>query len=157
MGQPGASVMNDLLASMNKEGLGENMKDIEWTTLSFTDLSQEKIEEWEAEVGKYFLNHTKSELHEEAVRQRNVIQPVNTSKDLVESPQLAARDFWVQVEHPELGESITCPGPYFKSTETEWKKGNRAPLIGEHNEEIYVIELGLTTDDLSVLKRENII
>jgi benzylsuccinate CoA-transferase BbsE subunit len=157
MGQPGASVMNDLLASMNKEGLGENMKDIEWTTLSFTDLSQEKIEEWEAEVGKYFLNHTKSELHEEAVRQRNVIQPVNTSKDLYESPQLASRDFWVQVEHPELGESITCAGPYFKSTETEWKKGNRAPLIGEHNEEIYVKELGLTTDDLSVLKRENII
>ena len=157
MGQPGASVMNDLIASMNKEGLGENMKGIEWSTLSFTDLSQEKIEEWEAEVGRYFLNHTKRELHEEAVRQRNVLQPVNTSQDMYESPQLAARDFWVQVDHPELGESITCPGPYFKSTETEWKKGNRAPLIGEHNEQIYVDELGLTRGELSVLKRENVI
>lgn len=157
MAQPGASVMNDLIASMNKEGLGLNMKDISWTTLSFTEVSQEKIDEWEAEIGKYFLNHTKRELHEEAVRQRNVIQPVNTSKDLYESPQLAARDFWVQVEHPELGEEITYPGPYFKSTGTEWKKGQRAPLIGEHNVEIYTGELGLTSDELAVLKRENVI
>jgi crotonobetainyl-CoA:carnitine CoA-transferase CaiB-like acyl-CoA transferase len=63
----------------------------------------------------------------------------------------------VQLEHPELGESITYAGPYFKSTATAWQKGHRAPLIGEHNEEIYVEELGLTRDDLSVLKRENVI
>jgi len=43
MAQPGAEVMNDLVASMNKEGLGENMKDISWTTLSFTEVPQEQI------------------------------------------------------------------------------------------------------------------
>ncbi|HEY49725.1 MAG TPA: CoA transferase [Dehalococcoidia bacterium] len=157
MAQPGAEVMNDLIASMNKEGLGKNMKDISWTTLSFTEVPQERINEWEAEIGKYFLRHTKSELHEEAVRQRNVLQPVNNAKDLYESPQLAARDFWVEIEHPELGDSITYPGPYFKSTETAWRKGKRAPLIGEHNEDIYTKELGLTKDELAVLKRENVI
>jgi len=103
------------------------------------------------------MNHTKAELHEEAVRQRNVLQPVNNAKDLFESPQLAARDFWVQIEHPELGDAITYPGPYFKSSDTSWQKGNRAPLIGEHNEDIYVKELGLSKEELSVLKRENVI
>ena len=149
--------MNDLVASMNKEGLGENMKDISWTTLSFTEVPQEQINEWEAEIGKYFLRHTKRELHEEAIRQKNVIQPVNDAKDLNESPQLAARDFWVQIRHPELRASITYPGPYFKSTETVWQKGHRAPLIGEHNDEIYVKELGFTVEQLAILKKENVI
>lgn len=157
MAQPGAEVMNDLIASMNAEGFGLDMKDINWTTLSFTEVSQDNINHWEEEVGKYFMNHTKSELHEEAVRQRNVIQPVNTAKDLLESPQLNSRDFWVQVEHPELGESITYPGPYFKSTETTWKKGGRAPFIGEHNGKIYIDELGFTKDELITLKSENVI
>ncbi len=157
MAQPGAEVMNDLIASMNKEGLGENMKGINWTTLSFTEVPQEKINEWEAEIGKYFLRHTKRELHEEAIRQRNVLQPVNNAKDLYESPQLASRDFWVKVRHPELRESITYPGPYFRSTETAWQKGKRAPLIGEHNEEIYIKELGFSRNELAVLKKQNII
>jgi crotonobetainyl-CoA:carnitine CoA-transferase CaiB-like acyl-CoA transferase len=157
MAQPGAEVMNDLVASMNAEGFGLDMKDINWTTLSFIEVSQDDINHWEEEVGKYFMNHTKSELHEEAVRQRNVIQPVNTGKDLLESPQLSSRDFWVQVEHPELGDTITYPGPYFKSTETSWKKGFRAPFIGEHNESIYIDELGFTRDELITLKGENVI
>ncbi|MCJ7521114.1 MAG: CoA transferase, partial [Dehalococcoidia bacterium] len=157
MAQPGAEVMNDLIASMNAEGFGLDMKDINWTKLSFAEVSQADIDHWEGEVGKYFMNHTKRELHEEAVRQRNVIQPVNTAKDLIESPQLNARDFWTQIEHPELGGSITYPGPYFRSTETAWQKGRRAPLIGEHNEEIYIEELGFTRDELITLKRENVI
>lgn len=157
MAQPGANVMNEMIESMNKEGFGLDMKGIDWGTMGFDQMSQENINHWEEEVGKYFLNHTKRELHEEAVRQRNVLQPVNTSQDMVESPQLEARDFWVQLEHPELGETITYPGPYFKSTETAWQKGNRAPLIGEHNEEIYEKELGFTDEELLTLKREKVI
>ncbi|MEE8471326.1 MAG: CoA transferase [Dehalococcoidia bacterium] len=157
MAQPGANVMNDLIASMNAEGFGLDMQGIDWSTMSFDQISQEKINHWEREIGKYFLNHTKRELHEEAVGQRNVLQPVNTSKDIVESPQLAARDFWVEVEHPELNASITYPGPYFKSTETAWQKGRRAPLIGEHNEEIYEKELGFSREELLTLKRANVI
>lgn len=149
--------MNELIASMNAEGLGEDMKGIGWSTMSFDQVSQEKINHWEEEIGKYFLRHTKRELHEEAVRQRNVLQPVNTSRDIFESPQLAARDFWVEVEHPELSASITYPGAYFKSTETAWQKGHRAPLIGEHNEEVYGKELGFSKEELFTLKRENVI
>ncbi|MEE8374679.1 MAG: CoA transferase [Dehalococcoidia bacterium] len=157
MAQPGANVMNEMIESMNKEGFGLDMKGIDWGTMGFDQMSQENINSWEEEVGKYFLNHTKRELHEEAVRQRNVLQPVNTSQDMVESPQLEARDFWVQLEHPELGETITYPGPYFKSTETAWQKGRRAPLVGEHNEEIYEKELGLSGEELLTLKREKVI
>jgi len=86
-----------------------------------------------------------------------VLQPVNNAKDLYESPQLASRDFWVQIKHPELKTSLAYPGPYFRSTETVWQMGKRAPLIGEHNDEIYVKELGFTEEELVILKRENVI
>ena len=38
-----------------------------------------------------------------------------------------------------------------------WQKGKRAPLIGEHNEQIYLKELKFTKERLAVLKRENVI
>jgi crotonobetainyl-CoA:carnitine CoA-transferase CaiB-like acyl-CoA transferase len=38
-----------------------------------------------------------------------------------------------------------------------WQKGKRAPLIGEHNDEIYQKELGLSKDELFILKKENVI
>ena len=157
MAQPGATAMNELVASMNAEGLGQDMKGIDWSALSFDQVSQEEIDRWEKEIGRYFLKHTKRELHEEAVRQGNVLQPVNTPKDIFESPQLAARDFWVEVEHPELGASITYPGPYFKSTGTAWYKGHRAPFTGEHNDAIYGTELGFSREELFALKRANVI
>ncbi|MDY6892708.1 MAG: CoA transferase [Chloroflexota bacterium] len=157
MAQPGANAMNEFVASLNAEGLGEDMKGIDWSNLRFDQVPQEDIDRWEDQIGTYFLRHTKRELHEEAVRQRNVLQPVNTMQDIIESPQLAARDFWVEVEHPELNTAITYPGPYFKSTETAWHKGHRAPLIGEHNEEIYEKELGLSKEELSALMNDNII
>ena len=83
--------------------------------------------------------------------------PVNTPKNLVESVQLAARNYYVQVEHPELGETITYPGAPCKMTETPWQIWGRAPLIGEHNEEVYVKELGMSPQRLQELKQAKLI
>ncbi|MFC1963444.1 CaiB/BaiF CoA transferase family protein [Chloroflexota bacterium] len=146
-----------LVESMNADGLGEDMKDIKWEMINFYDVKQSDIEHWEKAMCEYFAGHTKQELYEEAVRQGNMLQPVNTTKDITESSQLAARDFWVQVEHPELGTSITYPGPWFKSTEATWQSQCRAPLLGEHNEEVYRKYLGLSHEEMNVLKRDHII
>ncbi|MFC2058129.1 CaiB/BaiF CoA transferase family protein [Chloroflexota bacterium] len=146
-----------LVESMNADGLGEDMKDIEWETINFYEVDQADIESWEKNMCEYFLGHTRQELYEEAVRQGNMLQPVNTTKDIFESSQLAARDFWAQLKHPELNTSITYPGPWFKSTEAEWQNQRRAPLIGEHNKEVYGKEMGLSNKALTDLKRDNVI
>ena len=75
----------------------------------------------------------------------------------MESAQLAARNYYVQVEHAELGETITYPGAPCKMTETPCQILGRAPLIGEHNEEIYVKELGMSPRRLHELKQVKII
>ena len=45
----------------------------------------------------------------------------------------------------------------FKDEDTPIQIPRRAPLIGEHNEEIYVKELGLSHDDLIALVEAGII
>jgi crotonobetainyl-CoA:carnitine CoA-transferase CaiB-like acyl-CoA transferase len=49
------------------------------------------------------------------------------------------------------------PGAPFKLSNGGWKIARRAPLIGEHNEEIYVKELGFSKDELVLLKEANVI
>ena len=105
-----------------------------------------------------FLKHlTREKIYKKAVDSHFGWVPVQTPKSLVEYEQLAARNYFVQVDHPELNEKITYPGPPFKLSETPWKIRNRAPLIGEHNKDIYEKELGLKTEELVLLKQAKVI
>jgi formyl-CoA transferase len=61
------------------------------------------------------------------------------------------------LEHPELGSTIVYPGPSLKLSETPLSLRRRAPLIGEHNEEIYLGELGLSVERLEALKQIGVI
>ena len=88
---------------------------------------------------------------------RSMMYPVATTGDMLENPQLAARGFWVQIEHPELGASITYPGAFGHFSEAPIRITRRAPLIGEHNEEIYGKELGISKDRLLILKQAGVI
>ena len=80
-------------------------------------------------------SRTKSEIYHVGQAQRLPFGFVSDTRDLLGSPQLKARDFFVEVAHPCVG-TLTYPGPPFKMTETPWQAG-RAPLLGEHNEEVY--------------------
>jgi crotonobetainyl-CoA:carnitine CoA-transferase CaiB-like acyl-CoA transferase len=102
-------------------------------------------------LSRFFLKHTKAALTEEAQRRRIILFPVHSSRDLLEHPQLIARDFFQELEHPELGETLRYPGAPYRLSETPWHLRRRAPLIGEHNEEIYGGELGLSRAELAVL------
>ena len=78
-------------------------------------------------------------------------------KDVAESPQLAARGFWQELDHPELGDTIIYPGYPIKTSEPLHREPRRAPLIGEHNSEIYERELGYSPDLLAELKERSVI
>jgi crotonobetainyl-CoA:carnitine CoA-transferase CaiB-like acyl-CoA transferase len=83
--------------------------------------------------------------------------PVSTAKDIIENPQLRAREVWQKVEHSELSATITYPGPWAKFSETSCGIRRQAPLISEHNCEVYVNELGMSDNELAILKQGNII
>jgi crotonobetainyl-CoA:carnitine CoA-transferase CaiB-like acyl-CoA transferase len=112
------------------------------------------IEEvWEA----FLMIHTREELFVGAQERGVRLMPVNDAKSVAEDIGLKARNFFVDVKHPELGETLKYPGPPYRLSETPWRISNRAPLIGEHNIEIYKQELGFSKQKLSILKAAGVI
>ena len=119
-------------------------------------VSQEFLNEIEARIGAFFLKHNREDLDREAAKRRIILYPVATIADIAHNPQLGARQFWVSVSHPELNASITYPGCFIRGTEEPCGIGRRAPLIGEHNEEVYSEILGLSHKQLEQLKQEGV-
>jgi len=87
-------------------------------------------------ISKFTTAHTKAELAELALSRHLLIVPVATTDDIVHSPQLAARDYWVEVEHPELGKKVLYPGAFAKLSRTPLQQYRRPPLLGEHDAEV---------------------
>ena len=77
--------------------------------------------------------------------------------EIVESTHLAERDYWVRVNHDDLGESFIYPGAPYKLSATPWRQRGRAPLIGEHNDDVYGGLLGLDAAELRRLKLKMVI
>jgi crotonobetainyl-CoA:carnitine CoA-transferase CaiB-like acyl-CoA transferase len=138
-----------LVQWMQDEGCGEVVGD---ERLRDDIYRFEHDAEVHAALQAFFAPKTKADIYAEAQRRRLPLAPVNTPRDLVESPQLQARGFFVDVEHPELGTSVRYPGAPYGLSATPWQIRRRPPLLGEHNEEIYVQELGLCRDDLAALR-----
>jgi crotonobetainyl-CoA:carnitine CoA-transferase CaiB-like acyl-CoA transferase len=78
-----------------------------------------------------------------------------TVRDLLKAPRLKARGFFQEIDHPIAGRLI-YPGPPFRSEAMPWQ-AVRAPLLGEHNEEVYCGELELSREELVVLRASGII
>ena len=76
----------------------------------------------------------KRELFERAGTMRGPIAYVHDMKDLFESEHLREREYLVEVEHPLAGKQTYPRGPFLMS-ETPWQN-LRAPLLGEHTEEV---------------------
>ena len=154
-GQPGLARSSRALVEMaNEEGILLDYKDYDWMKdYDAMTISQEERDYLDNELGKFLLTKTKDELIKEAVARGIRLMPVATASDVAVSSQIASRGFWVDLEHPELGTSIRYPGfPMMMSEFPLYQPQRRAPLIGEHNEEVYEKELGYSRQELTILK-----
>ncbi len=82
---------------------------------------------------------------------------VRTLDDIIGDPHLEEREFFVEVEHPELGRSFTYPGAAAIYNGSPWNISRRAPLIGEHNQEILCGELGVSLAELNLLAESGVV
>ena len=108
-------------------------------------------------IGEFLMTKTKKEIYETVQPWRIPTTPIHTIKDVIEDPQLKARSFFVDIEHPELGAKIKYPGTPYRLSETPSAISRRAPLIGEHNHEIYELELEMSEKDIAELKIAGVI
>jgi crotonobetainyl-CoA:carnitine CoA-transferase CaiB-like acyl-CoA transferase len=83
--------------------------------------------------------------------------PADWRRDVhVQTRSLAARGYWRDVEHPELGRAFRYPGPFVRCAAKPIEYRRRAPTVGEHNREIYA-ELGIDDAELARLREQGIV
>ena len=98
-------------------------------------------------LDKWATRFTKTELVEEAQRRHFPASPVSTPLDLVDDPQLIARGFLKEIDHPEFGR-VKFPVGAIATV-----LGNQlspAPRLGEHNTEI-LTQLGYSEAERKML------
>jgi benzylsuccinate CoA-transferase BbsE subunit len=102
-------------------------------------------------IGQLTARLTVDEVYREGQRRHLAITPVSTAGDVVDDAHLAARGYFVA-----LG-PLRYPGAPYRLSETPWRLARPAPRVGEHNDEVYRGELGLSADDCAALARQGVI
>jgi formyl-CoA transferase len=77
-------------------------------------------------------------------------------QSLYENEHLLGRDFFVDVDQPGVGK-LTVPGMPSRYGDSHWAMRRPAPRFGEHSEEVFRGELGLTADRFAALHKAGII
>lgn len=81
---------------------------------------------------------------------------VNTARDVIDDPQVKAREALINVDYPEIG-PVPLPGVPVKLSETPGGIETGAARLGEHNNDVYGSLLGYNADELITLKEEGVI
>jgi crotonobetainyl-CoA:carnitine CoA-transferase CaiB-like acyl-CoA transferase len=96
------------------------------------------------------------DLYHKAQARRVPIAPVSTMGDLFANDHLKARGFFATITHPETG-PLRYPGALYQFSETPWEIRRPAPLLGQHNDEIYCGRLKLNKQQVADLKESGVI
>ena len=104
----------------------------------------------------WLMERTKEEILNEGQAWRIPVAMVYSTKDMLESPQYQARDYFAEIDQP-ASPRVTQPGTTLKMSETPWQIRRPAPILGEHNEEVYRKFLGYERDDVVRLRQAGII
>jgi benzylsuccinate CoA-transferase BbsE subunit len=143
---------------MKDEGkAGEFLLNFDWESFDLQKTDQAAYDRMVEPVAVFFLEHTKAELLAGAARYKAQLYPVATAADILTNLQLASRKYWVELDHEQLGKTVIYPGSFAKVSEAAPATRRRAPLLGEHNIEIFERELGMSRAQLLTLKQAGVI
>jgi len=89
-------------------------------------------------IGEFALTKTKAELLERGLAEGLLLAPVNNLDDVLNSPQLAGRDYWQMVPRPGApgGEVEVHPGAIVKASASPLPNLAAAPAVGQHQDEL---------------------
>jgi benzylsuccinate CoA-transferase BbsE subunit len=141
------------------EGMADDLLEEKWRPIFegpgavLSDMDREHIDSLFAQLCR---RYTKAELFKEGQRRRVMVCPINTIKDIVEDEHLNVVEYFTPVYHPELNDTIRYPRIPVRFSEGEFDF-RRAPLVGEHNEEIYLKELKFSKEQLKAFMEMGVI
>ncbi len=117
--------------------------------LGVEELTKEDVEKWVAE-------RPVEEVVGLLAKTGVPVAPVLDLDQVKANEHAKAREMFVKVDHPTLGE-VSLPGFPIKFSETKGDMTMPAPLLGQHNEEVYSELLGISKEELEELRKEGVV
>jgi benzylsuccinate CoA-transferase BbsF subunit len=131
----------------------------DWTKeerFSTPEKREENGEALDQLLGQWTVHHPSEEvahLLQQAGVPAGVVQ---NAEDLARDPQLKARDFFIQLEHPVLGRTTSDRSP-IRMSESSTESWKAAPQLGEDNRYVYMELLGMEEQEFSSYTEKGII
>ena len=157
-GKAGRRSNQALVQWMAEHGLAsQSVLEKDWSRFSIEQSTQNEIDEIERPICELFLRYTKGEFLDQAFKREIIGYPVANAPDILDDPHLKDREFWRAMDTSIFGQSFRFPGIFARFSEASPQKFRPAPRVGQHNDEIYRAELGLTKTEMDELRKENIL
>jgi benzylsuccinate CoA-transferase BbsE subunit len=121
-----------LFSWMQSDGFGAGFEEAVWEGTTYRQQHAERLFD---ELDRWAADYTVAELYEGAQLRRLPYAAVRAPESLLADPHLAARGFFVPIEHPDLGITVPYPGAPFVMGESRWHVA-RPPRIGEHTDAV---------------------
>jgi crotonobetainyl-CoA:carnitine CoA-transferase CaiB-like acyl-CoA transferase len=140
-----------LCAIMGQPDLGEKAEfDTNWKRV-------QRHEEVKILVEAWTITKPVKEIVEALLAAGIPAAPINNIEQVVNDPHIAgAREMFVEVDHPKAGK-MKITGSHIKLSETKPCIKTPAPLLGQHNDEVYKDFLGLSADEIAAMKQEGLL
>ncbi len=141
------------------EALMELIGNPDWSKEEWAGIVQERSkrsQEINEHLIDWLMQHTKEEIFRKGQALGCPVAPLLSPRDQVDSEQFAAREFFQDIEHQVIGRT-RFPTSACRFSESPWRFERPAPLLGEHNEEIYGGSLGYNAQQLAKLKDDGVI
>jgi crotonobetainyl-CoA:carnitine CoA-transferase CaiB-like acyl-CoA transferase len=107
------------------------------------------LEEW-------MSHQKKDDIHHRGAKMGIPMGPINSVKDVLDDEQYQARGYFVEVEHPVVGKHKYAGWPY-KMTASPPQISRPAPLLGQHNREVYCTVLGYSSEEFQHLRQAGVV
>lgn len=155
----GGYVMVVLYPEKQWQGLAEAMGNPEWMQdeeFNSTKAREVNFKELVKRLREEALKYDALDLFHRVQSKGTACAPVCTAEQVYHSPQGKARGFFVPIEHPRAG-TLNYPGQPYLFSKTSPQDNRGAPLLAQHNDEIYAHQLGYSQQDLVKLREAGVI
>ncbi|MDP2719543.1 MAG: CoA transferase [Dehalococcoidia bacterium] len=110
----------------------------------------------EENLTRWTMQHTRQEIYHLMQSRRVAFGPVNKAEDVLRSEHIKQRGCFKETNHPRAGK-LTLPGVPFKMSAAPNNTPAPAPLLGQHNRQVYGGMLGLSREEIAGLGKKGII
>jgi len=146
----------DMHEELQWQQLAKLMGNPEWAQSGIyksRDARQGNASEIREHLKEWTSTWAKEELYHAAQKQRIPAAAYYTAEEVMNSAQLRSRGFFAEIDHPQAGK-LEYPSAPYRFSKTPWQGSSPAPLLGEHNEDIYSQRLGY--DKLELVRLEGL-